>query len=176
MKGFFLKNKFTKTLSAIAMSALVTTQAFAAADQIDMTGTINAIVVAGFADVSGDTSNGVFADNAANSIDFGSIAAGDTFTASTNAVYVRTNNAAGASMTITDAVNSGNLAGPGAAIPVAYTFAAAPIVLGTPFDLTVSTDAGSVSVGDFVATPAASAADQAAGVYSTTLAVTIAAK
>lgn len=159
------------------LAGLLAISANAAQDQIDLTGVINTTVVAGFVEVSGETGAGVFINNAANSVDFGAIDAGGTFAAVTKPIYVKTNNRSGATMTLTDSDNSGNLVESGGdTIQVVYTFGGSNITLGSSFDLTRSVNAGSKSVGDLVIKPSSTTANQTAGTYSTTLAVTIAAK
>ena len=167
-------------LKLIAISTLsisiLTSSASAAANGIDLDATVSTSLIAGFSDVSAENGNGLFVDNALNTISFGTVSPGGTHTPVTQQIFLKTNNVLGAELTLTDAINSGNLVGPGVTIPVSYTFGGIAIILGVSFDLSSSSSNGTISMGDFVATPTATASDQVAGTYATNLSITLAAK
>lgn len=158
------------------VSAMVASLNAAADDTIVITGTVNSSMVVGFADVSAEAASAgrfVGADVA-----LGSVLPGAAFTESTQPIFVNTNSATGVKMKLDDAAAAaGVLQGAGANIPVTYTLmgAAYTVDSGSYVSLVGTTDAGSVSVGDLVITPAATAADQATGAYTVTLNVTLAA-
>jgi len=106
----------------------------------------------------------------------GTVAANGQFAAQSFNVYVLTNNALGVSMEITNGT-AGVLTGPGANIAVAYQLEAAPYVVDTtgPVAIVAAPSDGATIESTFVVTPAQAAANQAAGTYTTTLNVAIAA-
>ena len=173
-----MKNLITKAAVAVSLAGLVSTTSFAANNAITLTAEIGVVTVVGFADVSAETLNDTFV-NATPDLDFGLVAAGTDFTAITTPIFVRHNDTAtNAQITFTDAANGGNLKHSALAevIPVTYTILGNAITLGTPVELLAAgtVNAGSVSLGDFVATPTAGGtAGKSTGIYSTTLTVTV---
>ena len=173
-----MKSLLNKVAVAASVMVLGVSSANAVAldNEIYLTGVVSEDTVVGFADVSGEAA-------AANrfvgvDLDLGSTLAGAAFAVSTSPIFVRTNSATGASMTVTDsAAAAGVLSGPGADIAVTYTLMGAPYVVDTTgaVSLVATTNAGSVTVGDFVATSAATGGAQVVGTYTATLNVTIAA-
>ena len=166
-----------KLLSIAAVAALLSTGAIAD-NTIGVSGTVLPSAVVAFSDASAQAlGTDKFVDG---TIDIGTNEIG-AFSAIDTPVFVRTNVAAGntVTMSISDATNSGNLAetsGSGASIPMAYAFGTtgseAAIALGTAFTVATGANAGSATVGNFKATPTV-ADDQLAGDYSTTLTVAI---
>jgi hypothetical protein len=165
-----------KLLSIAAVATLLSTGANAV-NTIGVAGTVLPSAVVSFSDASAQAlGTNKFIDGLIN-IGTNNIGA---FTAIDKPLFVRTNVAPGntVTMSITDTTNSGSLAGPvgSTAIPMAYAFGAtgaeAPIVLGTPFTVATGANAGSITVGNFKATPTV-AANQLAGSYSTALTVAI---
>jgi opacity protein-like surface antigen len=177
-----------KLLSIAAVAALLTTGAFAADNQIDITGTVLSGAVVGFSDMSGE--NLFLLDDAIvkfkdpGQIDLGIIGVGETFADQlTQTIFVKTNDTNGVSMTITDTVNSGHLTGVdnagadnGEDIDMAYNVMGAAYLIGTTgaVDLVTAKNTGGNSVGDFVMPPDAATANQGAGDYGTVLTVAIA--
>ena len=175
-----MKSILTKALVAIGLVSAIATSANAAAanDTIVITGTVTVSMVAGFSDVSGQTGTaaGLFIGE---DVALGSKLAGETWVAQTKNIFVKTNSATGVKMTLTDA-DAGQagvlqLAG-GADVAVGYNLMTAAYTVDTTgaVSLVAGPNAGTVSVGDLVITPAALAADQAGGDYTTTLNVTLA--
>ena len=171
--------KILNLKNSVALAALLTAGSlFGAANQIALTAQIGSKALVGFSDLSSASVSGeTFVDDALNSLDFGTENAGDTHGSITRPIYVSTNNSAGVSMTISDNANSGSLKHSSGddTIGMGYSFDGTDIALGTSFNVATSINAGSTSVGDMIFTPSASASDIAAGTYSTTLTVTIAA-
>ena len=163
-----------KLLSIAAVAALLSTGAIAD-NTIGVSGTVLPSAVVAFSDASAQAlGTDKFVDG---TIDIGTNEIG-AFSAIDTPVFVRTNVAAGntVTMSISDTTNSGALAGPGENIPMVYAFgntgAEATITLGTAFTVATGANAGSATVGNFKATPTV-ADDQLAGDYSTTLTVAI---
>lgn len=170
-----MKSILNKMLVTIGLVSAIATSANAAAgnNQIIITGDVSTTVVVGFSDVSGGGTNDTFVGE---DIALGTIAANGTFGAQTFDVYVLTNNAAGVSMAITGSL-AGALTGPGANIPVTYSLEGAGYNVGTTGAVNIVTTVsdGATIESAFVVTPDQAATNQAAGTYSTTLDVTVAA-
>ena len=172
-----IKSILKKALVATGLVAAIATTVNAASDDtIVITGTVSDSMVVGFQDVSGEVAAAgrfVGADVA-----LGSVLPGSTWTAQTKNIYVNTNSATGVSMTLNDAAGAaGVLSGTGADVAVAYTLmgGAYTVDSGVAVSLVGAADAGSVSVGDLVITPAATDGAQTVGTYTVTLNVVLAA-
>ena len=175
-----MKNILNKAIMAIGLVSMIATSANAAAgnDQIEITGTVTTSMVVGFQDVSLETGTAAGLFIAAD-INLGSKLPGETWDINTQNIYVKTNAANGVSMTVTDNVAAAGvlkLAG-GVDVPVVYNIMGAgySVDVDGPVSLCVAPNDGTVSVGDFVATPAALAGDQAGGDYTTLLNVLLSA-
>ena len=173
-----MKNLLPKIALVATLLTTSTTSLFAAANQIVLNATVAVVTVVGFADVSASTSDDTFVDPGA-ALDFGSAGPGETFTPITQAVFVRHNDTTtNVQMTFADgAGNSGALANGANTIAMTYTIMGNAITVDgatqTQILASGTTNAGSVSFGDFVATPAANGAAQATGAYSVTLTVVV---
>ena len=175
-----MKSIVKKALVTIGLVSAIATTANAAAanDEIEITGTVTTAMVAGFSDVSAETGTAAGLFIAAD-INLGAELPGATWAADTSAIFVKTNSASGVSMTITDAGAAAGvlkLAG-GADVPVTYSLMGAGYVVDTDgaVSLCAAPNDGTVTVGDFVVTPDALAADQAGGDYTVLLNVVLAA-
>ena len=172
MKNLLLKIVFITTVLSFGSVSL-----FAAANQIVLNATVAVVTVVGFSDVSASTADDTFVDPGA-ALDFGSAGPNETFTPITQAVFVRHNDTTtNVQMTFADgAGNSGKLANGANLINMTYTIMGNAITVdgATQTQLLASgtTDAGSVSFGDFVATPAANGGVPA-GAYTVTLTVVV---
>lgn len=168
-----------KVALATSVIMLSMTSANAAADNtIEISGDVSASIVVGFSDVSAAAANAGLFDGTAATIALGTVAAGADFADSVQNVFVKTNSATGASITLTDgSANAGALMNGANTIPVTYTVGATPYVVGTTgaVALNAGVDAGSVAVTTFTINPDVTSAVQVAGTYSTTLTVVIAA-
>ena len=170
-----MKSIFKKALVTTGLVAMMATSANAVDNEIAITGVVNTTVVVGFnTGVSG--TNGIFVGE---TVDMGNADAGAALGAVTKDIYVLTNNGPGSiTMALSDGAGfAGALVGGGANIPVAYTLGGAPYVPDTTAAVTIVTGVsdGATIEDALVITPAANAADQVAGTYTTTLTVTIAA-
>ena len=172
-----LKDIMKKALVATSLVGMIATSVNAAADDtIVITGTVSDSMVVGFQDVSAEaasTGRFVGADVA-----LGAVLPGSTWTAQTKNIFVNTNSTTGVKMTIDDAAGAaGVLQGPGANVAVTYNLMGAGYTVdsGTAVSLVAVADAGSVSVGDLIITPAATGGAQTVGTYTVTLNVTLAA-
>lgn len=172
-----IKGYFKKALVSVGLvSAMIASLNAAADDTIVITGTVSDSMVVGFSDVSGEVAAAgkfIGADVA-----LGSVLPGDTWTAVTKNIFVKTNSATGVKMKLDDAAAAaGVLQGPGADVAVTYNLmgGAYTVDSGTYVSLVGTTDAGSVSVGDLVITPDATDGAQTVGDYTVTLNVTLAA-
>jgi len=172
VKGYFKK----AVVAASLVSAMSTSLIAAADDTIVITGTVSDSIVVGFTDVSAEaTAAGRFVGA---DIALGSVLPGDTWAAVTKNIFVKTNSATGVKMKLDDAAAAaGVLQGAGADIAVTYNLmgGAYTVDSGAYVSLVGTTDAGSVSVGDLVITPAATDGAQTVGDYTVTLNVTLAA-
>lgn len=168
-------SKISKIVAgAFLTSVLMVTNGLAAANEIVIDATVDVSMVAGMQAVDAELGTG-FIDGAANAISLGAVAAGGTHTPVSQDIFLKTNNAAGASLTFTDPANGGALVGSGADIPVVYSIDGANITLGTPISISASANDGTTTVGAFTVTPAATAGNQAGGPYGTTLTVLLSA-
>ena len=170
-----IKNVLKKIAITTLLASAMATSVNAAADgEIIITGTVTDSMVVGFVDVSAEAAAAgrfVGADVA-----LGAALPGAAWTAVTKNIFVNTNSASGVKMKVDDSVvAAGVLSGPGADVAVAYTLmgGAYTVDSGTFISLIGTTNAGSISVGDFVITPAATAGTQTVGTYTTTLNVTL---
>ncbi|MDH5465383.1 MAG: hypothetical protein OEW60_07100 [Thiovulaceae bacterium] len=144
-------------------------------NQIVINGTVGSVTVVGFADVSGSNADNTFV-NAGAALDLGFGIQGGTFTPLTTPLFVRHNNTGEAvQMALVDVANSGNLTDGVDVVPMTYTALGVPVVVGggATTILSGTADAGSTSLGDFVATSGTIPALATAGTYTTTLTVTI---
>lgn len=150
----------------------------AADNTIEISGDVSSSVVVGFSDVSGAAANAGLFDGSAATIALGAVLPGADFTTSVQNVFVKTNSATGASITLTDgSANAGALMNGVETIPVTYTVGVTPYVVGTTgaVSLNAGTDAGSVAVTTFTINPDVTTGVQVPGTYSTTLTVVVAA-
>jgi len=160
-----------KLLSIAAVSALLVTSANAGANEIIISGAIQAGAVVAFgAAPTGTLAGGTFTFEEAT-LAFNTMTLGSSNDV-TNAVHVNTNSQTGVSMAITGNPLTSTETGSSATIPTTYTFGGTAVVDATAFTLTTTTNDGSATLGDFVAT-AVPSSSQESGAYTTTLAVSI---
>jgi hypothetical protein len=163
-----------KLLSIAAVAALLTTGAFAGANEIIISGDIEAGAQVSFgAAPTGTLIGGAFVFEEAT-LAFNTMTLGSSNDV-TNAVHVNTNSQTGITMSITGTPLTSSETGSSATIPTSYTFDGSAVAAdGTIFQLVTTTNDGTATTGAFVAT-AAPTASQESGAYATTLTVVIAA-
>ena len=162
------------------MASLICLNTHAADNEIALEAAVTAGAVVGFSDMSSEslgsgTTGIVKFKNPTDTFYFGTISAGEQFTAMIKSIYVKTNNKNGVSITLTDASNNGNLKRlGGATIEVDYKILGSAYNIGDTVNLTNGVNDGGSSIGTLEIAPKVTDAIQRAGNYGTTLTVTIA--